>query len=191
MGEERALIAAGQENVAKRLAQELAARSISTRCVFSAQEAREALSEGVFTILLIFFPLPGDGAQLALDAAGHSDCAILLVAREEAKEEEAVQRACEAGSLFLTRPLNRERLVFALESAACIHRRIAYLKKENALLQRKMRELRSVERAKYLLMQTLGMTEAQAHRFIEKQAMDARQTRAEVALRILKTYENT
>ncbi len=39
-------------------------------------------------------------------------------------------------------------------------------------------------------MQTLGLTEAQAHRLIEKQAMDERQTRAEVAMRILKTYEN-
>ena len=188
MEEERALIAAGQENAARRLAQEL---SIPVHCVSTAQEAREALSEGDYSILLIFLPLPGDGARLALDAAGHSSCAILLIAREEAAEEEAVRRAREAGALFLVRPLSRERLTLALESAVCIHRRIAYLKKENALLQRKMRELRSVERAKYLLMQTLGMTEAQAHRFIEKQAMDARQTRAEVALRILKTYENT
>lgn len=191
MEEERALIAAGQETVARRLAEELDAQSVPSHCVFSVQEARDALNEGAYAILLICLPLPGDGERLALDAAGCSDCAILLIAREECQDEEPVRRAREAGALFLPRPLKRERLAFALESAACIHRRIAYLKKENALLQRKMKELRSVERAKYLLTQTLGMTEAQAHRFIEKQAMDARQTRAEVALRILKTYENT
>ena len=34
------------------------------------------------------------------------------------------------------------------------------------------------------------MTEAQAHRYLEKQAMDMRITKAEVAKSILSTYEN-
>jgi len=34
------------------------------------------------------------------------------------------------------------------------------------------------------------MSEAEAHRFIEKQAMDLRVTKREIASRILKTYEN-
>jgi response regulator NasT len=33
------------------------------------------------------------------------------------------------------------------------------------------------------------MSEKDAHRYIEKQAMDMRQTKKEIALRILKTYE--
>ena len=38
--------------------------------------------------------------------------------------------------------------------------------------------------------QYLNMSEAEAHRYIEKQAMDMRMTKKQVAESILKTYEN-
>ena len=49
--------------------------------------------------------------------------------------------------------------------------------------------MRLVDRAKCTLVQYLGFTEAQAHRYLEKQAMDMRMTRREVAEEILRTYE--
>ena len=42
---------------------------------------------------------------------------------------------------------------------------------------------------KLILMKNMGFTEEQAHKHIEKRAMDMRRTRAEVAMDILKTYE--
>lgn len=51
-------------------------------------------------------------------------------------------------------------------------------------------EIRLIERAKEVLIEYLKMTEAQAHRYIEKQAMDMRITRREVAESIIKTYEH-
>ena len=56
-------------------------------------------------------------------------------------------------------------------------------------LQTKIEEIRLVNRAKCCLIQYLKFSEPQAHRYIEKQAMDTRQTRKEVAQRILSTYE--
>ena len=44
--------------------------------------------------------------------------------------------------------------------------------------------------AKILLMQNLRMTESQAHHYLEKQAMNLRKSKYDVALRVLKTYEN-
>ena len=55
--------------------------------------------------------------------------------------------------------------------------------------EKKLEEMRLVGRAKCMLMQYRGLTEQQAHRQIEKQAMDSRQTRGAVALEILDTYE--
>ena len=46
----------------------------------------------------------------------------------------------------------------------------------------------SCNRAKWLLIEQLKMTEAEAHRHIEKQAMDRCTTRREIALGIIKTY---
>ena len=51
-----------------------------------------------------------------------------------------------------------------------------------------MEEIRMVNRAKWLLIEQLKMTEQQAHRYIEKQAMDRCITRRAVAEQILATY---
>ena len=48
-----------------------------------------------------------------------------------------------------------------------------------------MEEIRLVNRAKWLLIEQLKMTEAEAHRHIEKQAMDRCVTRRAVAEDIL------
>ena len=63
------------------------------------------------------------------------------------------------------------------------------LRNENFKLQSKIEEIRLVNRAKCVLIQYLKLTEPQAHRYIEKQAMDTRQTKKDVAEKILKTYE--
>ena len=52
-----------------------------------------------------------------------------------------------------------------------------------------MEEIRLVNRAKWILIEQLKMTEAEAHRFIEKQAMDRCSAKREIALGIIKTYQ--
>ena len=52
-----------------------------------------------------------------------------------------------------------------------------------------MADIRMVNRAKWLLIDNLGMSEKDAHHYIEKRAMDSRQTRREVAEGIIRTYD--
>ena len=63
------------------------------------------------------------------------------------------------------------------------------IEKENTKLKKKLEELRLVDRAKCMLIAYEGMSETQAHRHIEKQAMDTRSTRKTVAEHILRAYE--
>ena len=63
------------------------------------------------------------------------------------------------------------------------------LQSENERLKVKISEIRLIDRAKCILIQYLNMSEPQAHRYIEKQAMDLRVTKKEIAENILKTYE--
>lgn len=56
-------------------------------------------------------------------------------------------------------------------------------------LQSRIEETKLINRAKCILIQYLKLTEAQAHRYIEKQAMDTRQSKIDVARNILTTYE--
>ena len=51
-----------------------------------------------------------------------------------------------------------------------------------------MEEVRIVARAKCILVEYLRMSEQQAHRYIEKQAMDQCITKREVSENIIRTY---
>ncbi|HAX40716.1 MAG TPA: antitermination regulator, partial [Clostridiales bacterium] len=51
-------------------------------------------------------------------------------------------------------------------------------------------EIRLVNRAKWMLIERRGMDEATAHRYIEKLAMDARQTRRLVAQTLIRSLDN-
>ena len=55
-------------------------------------------------------------------------------------------------------------------------------------IEEKMEEIRLVNRAKWLLIENLKMTESDAHHYIEKQAMDRCSSKKEIALGIIKTY---
>ena len=51
-----------------------------------------------------------------------------------------------------------------------------------------MAEIRLVNKAKWLLISELKMSEPDAHRYVEKQAMDRCVTRRRIAEEIIKTY---
>lgn len=51
-----------------------------------------------------------------------------------------------------------------------------------------MQEIRLGNRAKWVLIEELKMTEPDAHKYIEKQAMDRCVSRREIAEDIIKTY---
>ena len=68
---------------------------------------------------------------------------------------------------------------------------MAKLEEENRQLSQQLSDMKIVNRAKSMLMQYLNLTEEQAHRHIQKQAMDLRKTQRSVAEDILKTYQNT
>lgn len=55
-------------------------------------------------------------------------------------------------------------------------------------IDEKMIEIRLVNKAKWLLISELSMSEPDAHHYIEKQAMDRCVTKRTIAEEIIKTY---
>jgi response regulator NasT len=51
-----------------------------------------------------------------------------------------------------------------------------------------MEEIRIVNRAKWILINELSMSEPEAHRYIEKQAMDRCISKGQIAKEIINTY---
>ena len=68
--------------------------------------------------------------------------------------------------------------------------RLQRLRVENDRIQAKLAQVRLVSRAKCLLIERKGLTEAEAHRAIEKEAMDSRRDRGEVAQEIIDTLDS-
>jgi response regulator NasT len=53
----------------------------------------------------------------------------------------------------------------------------------------KLADIKTIERAKWVLAKYLSFSEAEAHRYIQKNAMDRRKQQIEIAKDILRTYE--
>ena len=96
----------------------------------------------------------------------------------------------DSGAMVLPKPISRQFFCQSLKFVSAARRRMRGLKNENTRLQKKIDDIRLVDRAKCVLIQYADFTEQQAHRYIEKKAMDQRVSRREVAEDILRIYES-
>ena len=155
-------------------------------CTFagSCAQARSLLADQHFSLCIAEAPLA--------DALGLEFCREFLGKRigEESLLQSLRPRALAAGIGLLPLPCGRLDMLCALSCVEASQRSLAALRQENADLLRRMDTLRTIDRAKYLLMQYLGMSEAQAHRYIERQAMNLRVSKKIIAEHIRKTYDN-
>jgi response regulator NasT len=152
-------------------------------------EARRYISELDFDLIIIDTPLPDEhGDDLSLTAADKTTAGIILIVQAD-NLSEVNSRVEDSGVFTLPKPISPEFFYQSVKLLEASRRRVMHLEDENQKLQKKIEEIRIVDRAKLILVQVLNMTEPQAHRYIEKQAMDMRQPRTTVAENILKTYE--
>ena len=153
-----------------------------------AAAARRALAENSYDLVLINTPLPDEfGTRLALDACESSAGVLLLVKAEHCPDIEA--QVSVHGVLTLAKPTSAQLFAQTLRLLCITRERLRGMEKKAVTLQEKMEEIRLVNRAKWLLIEELKMTEQEAHRYIEKQAMDRCVTRRAVAEQILSIYQ--
>ena len=158
-------------------------------CLQSGGFARRTMLERDFDLCIVNAPLADEfGDKLARDIASRGGAQVILVVKAEVYDE--VSSTVEDDGVFtVSKPLSRAFFWNALKLAGAAWRRMNRLQHENSSLVRKIEDIRLVDRAKCLLMEYLGMSEAEAHRHIEKQAMNLRRPKREVAQDILKTYD--
>lgn|SRR5574344_1114053 len=153
-------------------------------------EARRDLIDNAFDLIIIDSPLTDElGDDFALYAAEQTDAGIILIVSGDVLSDISSDVE-DAGVFVLPKPVAPDFFYQAVKLLVASRRRVMSLEDENQKLQKKIEEIRLVDRAKCILIQYLNMTEPQAHRYIEKQAMDLRQSRVVTAENILKTYES-
>ena len=157
------------------------------KTVSSVSAAKRAWSEQDFDFVIINSPLPDDaGLRFAIDTAAREAVVLLLVSADA--YEEVQERTARHGVFTLYKPLSRPTLALALSWMESARERMRKLEQKTLSFEEKMEEIRIVNRAKWLLISELKMDEPQAHRYIEKQAMDQCVSKREIAEDILRTY---
>lgn len=153
------------------------------------EEAKRRVVEYDYDICLINSPIRGDnGEQISIDIAEKNICQVLMLVKAE-YQEEITEKVEDFGVIVVGKPINKQLLWGALKLAKAAQRRINMAQKENQKLQFKLDNLKQVSRAKCLLISYEGMSEEDAHKYIERKAMDDRLTRVDVAKMIINMYD--
>ncbi len=157
--------------------------------VKSVSEARRRLMEQSYDIVIVNAPLPDDfGMSLAVDVCVTSDAGVLLLVKSELYND-VYSRVVEHGVMTLSKPTSIQMISQTLRGLCATRERMRRMGEKQKTVEEKIEEMRLVNRAKWLLIKCLGMTEPDAHRYIEKQCMDLRITKREAAQTIIKTYK--
>ncbi len=146
-------------------------------------EARRRISERVYNIILVDYS-DGEGADFAIDAAESLSTILLLTPTP--LFEEVSYRVEGYGIISVPNPFDQFTFYAMMKAAIAVQYKVQVLSSQTTKLKVKMEEIKQVNRAKMLLMQNLSMTEQEAHRYIEKEAMDRSMKRIAIADEIIK-----
>ncbi len=150
--------------------------------------AQRSMVERDYDLVIINSPLPDDfGRKFAVDVCTDSDRVALMLVRGDMYDE--LNAAMTPHGVMVGRRPVEETVIGSLLDAMCsVKERLRKIKKKTMTLEEKMEEIRLVNRAKWALIKSCHMTEEDAHRYIQKQAMDLCLSKKETAENILQTY---
>lgn len=151
--------------------------------------AKRVILDYDFDVCIVNGPISGtNGEDLAIDIAEKNICQVILFVKADYYEE-ITAGVEDYGVITVSKPINKQLFWQALKLARVAQRRIGMAHKESAKLEKKLEELKIISRAKLLLIVNKDLSEEEAHKFIEKQAMDLRLSRIEIAEQIIRGYE--
>ncbi len=156
----------------------------------SAAKAREIKNGDDYDLICINAPLGDEnGIELSRDfALATRACVVIIVPQKNAGSIHDL--LVEQGVLVISKPINKHLFHHFLQFAECFKMRMLRYTQENDNLRHMVEDIKIINRAKLLLITCLNMTETQAHRYLEKQAMDLRISKLKVAKQVIQTYEN-
>lgn len=156
----------------------------------NAAEARRRLAEEDFDIILVNSPLRDEfGTEFAVETVNIRYTGVIVLVKNELYDQIAYKLE-ECGVLVIPKPTTKSAVMQAIHLLSATRGLLKKAQKKSQNIQKKMDEIQLINRAKLLLIEKLGKSESEAHRFIEKQAMDLRKTKKEVAESIIGTYDN-
>lgn len=184
-----ALIVSRTEKTTESLSSILTSNQFSSVCTAeTAGKGRKLALEKRIDLVIINTPLADDfGTRLAIDLAERNIGVLLLVKNDV--YDQIAYKVEDMGVITLSKPVTKPILVQSIKMLRAMQAKITKLEAQKSTLETKMKEIRLVNRAKWVLIKQLKMSEEEAHKYIEKAAMDGCVKKSEVAEHIIKTYE--
>src|SRR3954454_3952516 len=132
-------------------------------------------------IAILDVKMPGmDCLQAAAQISADKQAAVLILTAFS--QRDLIEKARDAGALaYLVKPFQKSELIPAVEVALGRFQEMKALQDQNLSLSEQLETRKLVDRAKGILMDKHGLSEANAFRFVQKSAMDTRATLKSVA----------
>lgn len=152
--------------------------------------AKRLVENDEFDLICINAPLADEtGIELSEYFANVTRaCVVIIVPQKNA--DDVNDSLMEKGVLVIAKPVNKHLFHHFLQFTECFKMRMLSVNEENEKLRHMVEDMKIINRAKLLLISCLNMSEQQAHRYLEKQAMDLRMSKLQIAKQVIKTYEN-
>lgn len=152
-------------------------------------QLRKQLLSRDYDLIFINYPLPSEkDYHLAFDISQHSMAAIVVFLPSVIYMQKAIQMQ-RFGIMPVSKPISVNQLKTLVEMSIVSHYHVLGIKEKTQQLNKRLVDLRYNYRAKCLLIEKKGLSEQEAHRYIEKIAMDRRLTKRETCLEIIKQLE--
>ncbi|MCI7767332.1 MAG: ANTAR domain-containing protein [Oscillospiraceae bacterium] len=185
----KAIIAAASEDIRASLSSMCAEAEIADITVTDGGSLKELFAENAYDIALLVLPFEDRfGADTAVYLSKSYDTEVVTFVPSKLYDD-VCSKLARTGGLILPKSAPRALIINALRNAVHTKERLDGLREEKQTLSEMVNEMKLVNRAKCVLIEYLRISEKEAHRQMQKRAMDQRITLTEVAADILKTYE--
>ncbi|MCI8270933.1 MAG: ANTAR domain-containing protein [Erysipelotrichaceae bacterium] len=152
--------------------------------------AKAFVKHHYFDIILYDYPFLNERHELSfLISLAENSSAFVITAAARSAYETICRKTEHFGMFTIIKPIHSDLLYQLINFAkAAAGRYSAYEKKQERLLD-KIKEIKLVDRAKCLLIEHELLSEQEAHKKIERTAMNSRMTKYEIAQKIINAYE--
>ena len=154
----------------------------------SVQKAKRILVEKDYDIIIVNSPVIDDfGMDFAIDEASRDISGILMFVKPEL-EAEVYYKTYQYGILTLTKPTSKGILLQTVRLLCSTIMKRESIEKKPTDLKTRLEEIRTINTAKMLLIEHKHISEDEAHKYLEKRAMNLRKSKVKIASEIIEEY---
>lgn len=185
--EYRALIVSSSEKFTKEISS-LLQESFHISFASNAGQARRSLLELSYDFVFVNAPLTDEfGTRLSMDTGASSGTLAVIFVPSDIYPQ-IIHKVTPYGVFVIQKPVSRSAILQALSLLVSARERLRTVEKKAGKAESKIEEIRIVNKAKWFLIDNEDMSENDAHKYIEKAAMDAGITKKQAAQIIIEKY---